>query len=272
MGKATRDALARPCAKPGRSIRHCVVDGEREQLNAHEWFAQEFPEPALSTWDWERPGGYRAGLAACGKLRYCQGASLSVQRATTNLRMSIAFPIQVKVVWQPCPASALRGAGPVARCNRGRGPGAGTATFTCRPADEPSTHKAVTAMQGGGWPGLYARGPAGRAAVYAKTLTSVGEANETAQRQASADRQWHHGAAGAGSGRKRSRRRGVRPVCSIAHVRPGRRCVTRAAARPRQDRGCPRNFGQGGLEPAGGQWPPAESTFSSLRDGGCVGV
>lgn len=150
MGKATRDAFGAALREAGGNNPDIVVvDGDVNNSTRTEWFAKEFPERFINVGIAESNlVGIGAGLAASGKLPVIASFACFIMcNGYDQLRMSVAFPnLNVKVVGSHAGIS-IGEDGPSQMAIEDVALALGLPTFTVIvPADEPSTHKAVTAM------------------------------------------------------------------------------------------------------------------------------
>ncbi len=152
MGKATRDAFGEALAQLGEAHSEIVVvDGDVHNSTRTEFFAKKFPDRFFNVGIAEsNMVGIAGGLASCGKQAWLASfAAFVMCNAYDQLRMSVAFPcLNVKVVGSHAGIS-IGEDGPSQMGIEDVGLACSLPHFTVVvPADEPSTHQAVSALAG----------------------------------------------------------------------------------------------------------------------------
>jgi transketolase len=150
QGKATRDAFGHALAQLGETRPDIVVvDGDVHNSTRTEYFAKKFPDRFFNVGIAESDMvGIASGLAGAGKQSWVSSfAAFIMCNAFDQLRMSVAFPAQdVKVVGTHAGIS-IGEDGPSQMGIEDVALACALPGFTVVvPADEPSTHKAVTAL------------------------------------------------------------------------------------------------------------------------------
>src|SRR5438128_7264459 len=152
MGKSTREAFGLALAKLGEENSDVVVvDGDVHNSTRTDFFAKKFPERFFNVGIAESDlVGIAAGLACCGKRSWLSSFACFIMcNAYDQLRMSVAFPqLDVKVVGTHAGIS-IGEDGPSQMGIEDVSLACSLPNFTVVvPADEPSTHQAVKALDG----------------------------------------------------------------------------------------------------------------------------
>jgi transketolase len=150
MGKSTREAFGLALAKIGEEFPDIVVlDGDVNNSTHTDFFAKKFPQRFYNVGIAESNlVGVAAGLAASGKRAWLSSFACFIMcNAYEQLRMSVAFPhLDVKVVGTHAGIS-IGEDGPSQMGIEDVSLACSLPNFTVVvPADEPSTHQAVSAL------------------------------------------------------------------------------------------------------------------------------